>query len=69
MLLELQYHLHRFIVLLKCRIVLHGKDAFQRASFFFSILKLGTLKATVDRKKCREIRQKCSSCLCTRSTG
>lgn len=35
MLLELQYHLHRFIVLLKCRIVLHRKDAFQRASFFF----------------------------------
>lgn len=33
MLLELQYHLHCFIVLLKCRIVLHGKDAFQRVFF------------------------------------
>lgn len=49
MLLELQYHLHHFIVLLKCRIVLHGKDAFQRV--FFSNPKTGTLKATVDGEK------------------
>lgn len=49
MLLELQYHLHHFIVLLNAELSFTGKMHFRE--YFFPILKLGTLKATVDREK------------------